>query len=216
LSSPISDDRAVRLARDIFLRAAETEPEVTTDILEIALRTGTNVDGNYIRDGETFSTLDARLKTVESIDSRIRRDMRDGGLTAEEAAADVRDDLRYTFVLSPSSYGNDISAITRALVSSGYLPRRKKNFWLLDEGYAGINTSWQTPDGKWFEIQFHTQRTLETKEILSHQLYERQRSMPPESDAWIAIDVEIERIWRDVRTNPPSMIGLEETERHLP
>jgi hypothetical protein len=216
LKPGIGDDRVARLARDLFLRASAAEPEVTADLQQIAARTGTNVDGIFIRDSKTFSTLDARLKTVESIASRIRLDMRDGGLSAEEAAADIRDDLRYTFVLRSSSYGNDIASITRALVSRGYRPRRIKNFWLLNEGYAGMNTSWQTPDGKWFEIQFHTQRTVETKEMLSHQLYERQRSMNPESLDWIAFDMEIEQIWRDVRANPPSMAGLDEVTRYFP
>jgi hypothetical protein len=216
LRSASGNDRAAQLARDLIRKATAAEPKGTDDLREIGISTGTKVDGAFTLEGKKFSTLDTRLKTVESIASRIRRDMKDGGLTADEAAEDIKDDLRYTFVISPSSYGNDIAAITQLLISKGYRPRRIKNFWMLTEGYAGINSSWQTPDGKWFEIQFHTQRTLETKEIRSHQLYEQLRLMTPESDAWVEIEVEIERIWREVRASPPSMSGLDEATRHFP
>ena len=51
-----------------------------------------------------------------------------------------------------------------------------KNLWTSDQ-YKGINSQWRRAgDGLRFEVQFHTQSSLEAKE-LTHKAYERIRSI---------------------------------------
>lgn len=49
---------------------------------------------------------------------------------------------------------------------------RFKNFWADDErSYKGINAQYEDGDGQWFEVQFHTPESFDTKQR-SHADYE--------------------------------------------
>ena len=58
----------------------------------------------------------------------------------------------------------------------GFTQVERRNTWA-SEQYKGINTQWLEPrSGVRFEVQFHTQASLEAKE-LTHQAYERIRTI---------------------------------------
>ncbi len=52
----------------------------------------------------------------------------------------------------------------------------RKNHWLSDPQYKGINTRWLAPGGGRFELQFHTPESFDAKENRTHRSYERLRS----------------------------------------
>jgi hypothetical protein len=95
-------------------------------------------------------------------------------LTAADAIRLVKDAIRYTFVYDETAYSAGVRADCDRLESSGFTPVDRQNSWEADQ-YKGINSRWRDPDsGMLFEVQFHTQESLDAKE-LTHPAYERIR-----------------------------------------
>jgi hypothetical protein len=86
----------------------------------------------------------------------------------------VSDAVRYTFTYSPQRYADGINVDVVRLKAEGFELIKLKNLWA-EEQYKGINSQWRRPEtGLRFEVQFHTQESLEAKE-LTHEAYERIR-----------------------------------------
>lgn len=49
-----------------------------------------------------------------------------------------------------------------------------RNSWA-EPQYKGINTRWATPEGRRFEVQFHTRESFHAKHEVTHLAYERLR-----------------------------------------
>jgi len=90
----------------------------------------------------------------------------------------------------------------------GYERIAVKNFWAKQDGYTGVHGIYRTGDGQYFEVQFHTARTIETKQTISHPIYEKQRAEAPESAAWQDYQDQVDSAWRVVRDDPPNPAGL--------
>jgi hypothetical protein len=83
-----------------------------------------------------------------------------------------------------------------------------KNYWTKD-GYRGVNVVMKSDTGQKYELQFHTPKSLDVKERVSHPLYEKLRTTtdPEEiavlekkiADAWGSVDLPkgIERVSLD-------------------
>jgi hypothetical protein len=102
-------------------------------------------------------------------------------LTAADAIRLVKDAIRYTFVYDETAYSAGVRADCDRLESSGFTPVDRQNSWEADQ-YKGINSRWREPDSEMlFEVQFHTQESLDAKE-LTHPAYERIRDTktPPD------------------------------------
>lgn len=122
---------------------------------------------------------------------------------------DVNDPLRYTMVLDEATYARGAQETLKALHAAGYrlldvvkvgdetvpgarplllqdgrLPDAEfaKNFWREGNRYLGINLSLVDKHGGPFELQFHTPRSFDLKQYLSHDPYEmfRKDGTPPE------------------------------------
>jgi hypothetical protein len=97
-------------------------------------------------------------------------------LAAGEALSAIVDVVRFTFVYHENRYTQGVLADVERLKSQGFELDRLKNTWT-SEQYRGINMQWMEPrSGVRFEVQFHTQASLEAKE-LTHEAYERIRSI---------------------------------------
>ena len=82
--------------------------------------------------------------------------------------------MRYTFTYSPDGYADGVRADVERLKASGFEEIKLKNLWSSSQ-YKGINTQWRRPEtGLRFEVQFHTEESLQAKE-LTHGAYERLR-----------------------------------------
>jgi hypothetical protein len=123
--------------------------------------------------------LENRLKGLDRIDEKVRHDMQKRGVTADEALRAVKDAIRYTFCYPEDRYSAGVVADCGRLRNAGFELCDLRNSWAQQE-YKGINSRWRIPGtGQLFEVQFHTQASLEAKEE-THGAYERLRALPPD------------------------------------
>ena len=123
-------------------------------------------------------SLKGKDRLAEKVDNWMSAQ---ANLTAADAIRLVKDAIRYTFVYEETAYSAGVQADCDRLESSGFTPVDRQNSWE-DDQYKGINSRWREPDsGMLFEVQFHTQESLDAKE-LTHSAYERIRDTktPPD------------------------------------
>jgi hypothetical protein len=129
-------------------------------------------------------------------------------LTVVQALAIVPDPVRFTLSYSRERYAKGVLADIDRLKAEGFELIRLKNLWG-DDQYKGINSQWRRPEtGCCFEMQFHTQESLEAKE-LTHKAYERIRS----GHASTAERQEMEEFQRRVNTlivAPPATAAIKD------
>jgi hypothetical protein len=118
--------------------------------------------------------LENMLKGEDRLKEKIADEMAVPGLSVREALGKVSDAVRYTFTYGPQRYADGIRADVERLKAEGFELMKMKNLWA-QEQYKGINSQWRRPEtGLRFEVQFHTQESLEAKEV-THGAYERIR-----------------------------------------
>lgn len=124
--------------------------------------------------GRALAGLTHMLKGEDRLKEKIADELAAPGLSVREALAKVSDAVRYTFTYSPQRYADGIQADVVRLKAEGFELIKLKNLWT-DEQYKGVNSQWRRPEtGLRFEVQFHTQESLEAKEV-THGAYERIR-----------------------------------------
>src|ERR1700733_3683112 len=133
----------------------------------------------------TLAGFDRRIKGEDRLKEKVADLLEPPSkLGAAEALSAIVDVVRFTFTYHENRYTQGILADVGRLKSQGFELDRVKNTWT-SEQYKGINTQWLEPrSGVRFEVQFHTQSSLEAKE-LTHEAYERIRSITertPESE----------------------------------
>ena len=152
-------------ASDIYQIATSIEPVVTSDLKEVV--------GQNMR----LAGLSHRIKSEESLRRKIFEESVDEQIDVREKAATIKDALRYTAVSAERDYASNVTRGIAALKAKGYSLVRATNYWGSGAEYQGINTSFKTPGGQVFELQFHTQRSFYVKEKLNHSLYEKRRRL---------------------------------------
>ncbi|MGH3267206.1 MAG: hypothetical protein ACRDNS_35085, partial [Trebonia sp.] len=124
--------------------------------------------------GRRLAGLEHMLKGEDRLKEKIADELAAPGLSVREAMAKVSDPVRYTFTYGPRRYADGVLTDVERLKSEGFELLKLKNLWAGDQ-YKGINSQWRRPEtGLRFEVQFHTQESLEAKE-LTHGAYERVR-----------------------------------------
>jgi hypothetical protein len=119
--------------------------------------------------------LEHMLKGEDRLKEKVADELAAPGLSVREALGKVPDAVRYTFTYDPQRYADGVRTDVEWLKAEGFELMKLKNLWA-NEQYKGINSQWRRPEtGLRFELQFHTQESLEAKE-LTHQAYERIRS----------------------------------------
>jgi hypothetical protein len=102
----------------------------------------------------------------------------------------------------PGEYTKAYEAVSAELVSQGYSSAKVKNGWAKDSPYGGtykgINSSWVTPSGQVFELQFHTADSFEMKQEGTHKLYEEQRKAGTTRARKAEIEVELKKLFASV------------------
>lgn len=118
--------------------------------------------------------LEHRLKGKDRLTEKVTEAMTERARTADQAIATVKDAIRYTFSYPDERYGEGVKADCARLEREGFEPIDRKNLWGAEE-YKGINSRWRVPEyGQLFEVQFHTQASLDAKED-THWAYEKLR-----------------------------------------
>jgi hypothetical protein len=97
------------------------------------------------------------------------------GLSPSRALALIPDGVRFTYKYGEDGYTTGVRQDIARLEARGFVEVERRNTWDSQQ-YKGINARWREPEsGLLFEVQFHTQASIEAKE-LTHKAYERIRS----------------------------------------
>lgn len=187
-----ADDEAIgSAADDLLARSVAAEPGVTALLRELAPGARGSLQG-----------LRHRLKTPGSLRRKLATDLAaTPGSTAAAQADRIFDALRYTYSIPARNYARGTATAMRDLQARGMVRVRTRNTWG-DEGYQGVNTVWKTPDGTYFELQFHTPLSLAAKEP-GHKMYEAWRVLRPDDPEAIRLDALMRAHWAPVRKRMP-------------
>lgn len=152
--------------------------------------------------------LDHRLKGPDRLKEKVADQLHARpGLHADQAVANVKDPIRYTFQYSDDAYTSGVRTDQARMESHGFVLLERRNSWD-QEHYKGINTRWRQPEtSQIFEVQFHTQTSYEAKQ-LTHAAYERIRS-PGTTDAELD---ELQDLQRELCARIPVPVGAPEIE----
>jgi hypothetical protein len=151
--------RAGRAAAAVRNRALAAKPQITAHIEDLARHTGGTPVGQQWW-----------VKDHDSLTRKILKEMRASGLSAEEAAGQVNDALRYTIAYPGESLAGSVEQALQRLTREGYEVVEVKNTWVEGNRYKGINLDLRSPDGQLFELQVHTPESWQLKQQ-THGLY---------------------------------------------
>lgn len=154
-----------------YISISRQEPYITERISSIIDK----IDSCYL-DG-----LEYRTKSLSSTREKvlIRKEV--------NSINELFDVVRYTAVSKTKDYIKNKDKILKDLEKKSFKIYQEKNTWLRN-GYKGINVKLISPNNIKFELQFHTEQSLEAKEKV-HKYYEEQRlpSTPEERKRELAI-----------------------------
>jgi hypothetical protein len=151
--------------------------------------------------------LNHRLKGPDRLKEKVAQQLESRpGVSAGQALSAVPDAVRYTFRYEVADYTLGVRSDIDRLFDRGYeLVKPLKNTWD-DENYRGINSQWREPStGVRFEVQFHTQVSLEAKQV-THCAYERIRDTRTSATE----RAELVDLQREVNRNVPIPPGADE------
>ena len=159
--------KCVKLADDVFEKAAKNEPQITKDIVSTVADNGGKMYG-----------LDFRLKQPSSMAGKIAADAKEDNVSYEKAASGIKDSVRYTAVFETKDFVAGYNNVKSSLEAAGYTEERCKNFFKMYENgkscQKAVQCVYKNKDGLLFELQFHTYQTQGAKEV-NHPYYEEQR-----------------------------------------
>jgi len=150
----------------------QNETETSRLVNELAKQFGGNVEG-----------FEFRIKGEDSLARKIAQDMIKKGISAEEAADDIYDALRYTLSFELEEFVEKATQVQDELMGQGWVQYddKWKNYFTAGDGYDGYNTVMLNPEtGQKFELQFHTPETWAHK-MKYHDVYKQIRSMPADN-----------------------------------
>ena len=158
-------------AQVAYNMARANEPRITMDMLDIANKLGTSMEG-----------LEYSVKTASSIKSKIDRKTNkalEAGETPKqdfEYVSETGDLLRYTEVVNHDEMADKVRDTVALLEEKGYTLDEIDNKYLNKDGrYKAVHLNATSPSGQAFEIQVHSQETLAASRA-THKMYEEWRN----------------------------------------
>lgn len=118
--------------------------------------------------------LDYRIKGIQSLQRKLQSKAVQKNITVSDYSEKVTDVLRYTNVSEANNLYSDYKIIVKNLNELNYNVIEVTNTFEGASAYKGINTLVKDDTGYVFELQFHTPKSLEIKEV-NHKLYEEYR-----------------------------------------
>ena len=193
-------DDATAAAKALKQAAIAAEPSVTPVVKAVANTTGGSTE-----------RLNSRFKTQASIMEKLERFAKPR--SPRYQLDRFNDALRYTIVYPEAIYWQAIANAHTELNAQGFIWGIEGGGWKPDGRYKGLNVTMHTASGYKFEIQFHTQRSLDAAER-THAAYEEKRQLPPYSPRAIEIQASCAQTWANVPV-PPRSSGVREKQAHL-
>ena len=112
--------------------------------------------------------------------STIRKIMKENSVNRWGKEALIKEDLndlnRYTMLFDDAAYTSKVQNVIKDMEAGGFKFSKVKNTWD-SKYYKGINCNVTAPDGRVFELQFHTPSSFDIKMNVSHPLYEKVRRL---------------------------------------
>ena len=171
-------DEILGHSKRLVKRAKEADDVVTQEIIDLADDVGAKFPNAIIDDVDTPNgSLEFRLKGDESTARKIQTYARDRNLSYSEAADQISDSLRYTYVLDEDDYVKGVQSIMERFAEMGYKNGKFDPAWLTRPDYRGLNINMISPQGVRIELQVHTARSFYVKQELNHALYEEFRTL---------------------------------------
>ena len=159
----------VSIAKKMHDNYKQIEPKITNDVIKSVKSVNANMYG-----------LDNRLKQINSLAAKIGSDAKSDGVSFKEASKGINDVIRYTAVLDNDSFVNGYKSIKNNLTNKGYSEEKCKNFFTkFRDGqvqHKALQTTYKSPQGAKFELQFQTLESQAAKE-LKIPLYEESRKI---------------------------------------
>jgi hypothetical protein len=156
--------------------------------------------------------FDNRFKGEDRLKEKVADQLKPPSeLTVSQALSAIPDVARFTFSYVETAYTNGVRTDVERLKAQGFELMKLKNTWTSDQ-YKGINSQWEESlTGVRFEVQFHTQASLEAKE-LSHKAYERLRGTEAQDDEREELEAFQARVNAEVPI-PPDVSAIEDYQR---
>lgn len=144
-------------------------------------------------DGAKMAGLEFRLKTDESTLRKVKKDAEEKDWSENTVLNNMYDIVRYTQESPEDKLVSNFEKTMNDLKAKGYKIIQVKNTFKPNAEYKGINCKMKDPEGNKFELQFHTPKSLEVKEII-HKKYEKQRELPKGSEEYEKLGAEMREI----------------------
>jgi len=151
-------------------------------------------------EGGTLERFAFRLKERDSLTRKLATEVLDGEDPAATAAG-IKDAVRYTVVLDHDTYADGVRRWEAALTDAGYQIGKRPAGWRPAGEYQGLNVSLRAPSGQVFEVQFHTQASLDAAEA-AHKLYEKARHPTTPAEERHLLKVRMATVFRRVPLPP--------------
>jgi hypothetical protein len=126
----------------------------------------------------TLYGLDFRIKSKASLTRKILEKTKGDASKLDETLRMQNDALRYTILFPTAEYVAGVQEVERVFAANQINGNKMKNFWRKpgeEADYMGINAIYKTPNGFPFELQYHTQESIDTKMQRCHHSYEKFR-----------------------------------------
>lgn len=161
-------EQSEKVATDRVARATKSEKVITDALKETCEAAGGDINYKGI-------PLQFKVKEQDSLARKILTEVKESGMTPEEAEDHIYDVNRYTSVCSEDNMADSVDKTLKGMQDKGFKVARVKNTIANEDApYRGVNCVLESPDGTMFELQFHTPKSLDVKEV-NHELYEEQR-----------------------------------------
>jgi hypothetical protein len=167
-------------ANRLVAAAKDADNLVTSQIKGMADDVGAKFpDAPIVKDGPDVveGSLHWRQKDLDSTSRKIQTYARDRNLTYTEAADQISDSLRYTYLVDEGDYVDAVRATMERFAELGYKNGKFDAAWFKRPDYRGLNINMVSPQGVKIELQFHTAKSFEIKNGINHELYEKFRKL---------------------------------------
>lgn len=183
-------EQAEQPAKEIFEVAKQHEPDITKALIEIEKDTSGVFNYPVMVDGKQMESFDFKVKSVDSLKNKIAIAL-NKGKEIDKIKADLFDTVRYTLKSDKENLVNDFNIFKDKIKNHGIEFVEIKNYYQIkNSSYYGVNCKMIDKNGYQFEVQFHTQKSLEVKDK-NHKLYDIQKKYKPNSEKYNDLKIEM-------------------------
>lgn len=189
-------------AKELYAEAEQHVDKITSDVSFFADSSRMQMFG-----------LENKQKSIHSLERKIDKKMSEDGMTADEAAASIKDAVRFTTISPTKDFVDNYEWFKGLAEVSGYNESRCKNYFeAYNRGevkHKSVQCNYKTPDGYEFEIQFHTPESQDVK-TRKIPLYEEVRKKDIKPERAKQIEAQMAKMAEEI----PNPVGIAKIKDH--